>query len=82
MADEATIPGLDVQELIPDEHQVSETESQVSATEDTEILPAGWPCQRRRKGSAAELPAARYLDLPTWMTVPAKRQLQEEEETV
>jgi len=82
MADEATISGLDVQEIIPDEHQVSETEGQASATEDAEILPAGWPCQRRRKGSAAELPAARYLDLPRWMTVPAKRQLQEEEETV
>jgi len=82
MADEPTIPGLNVPDLVPDKNQVSETESQASATEDTEILPAGWPCQRRRKGSAAELPAARYLDLPRWMTVPAKRQLQEEEETV
>jgi hypothetical protein len=79
MADDATTPGLDVQELVPDEHQVSETELHASETEETENLPAGWPCQRRRKGSASELPSARYLDLPTWMTVPAKRQLEEEE---
>jgi hypothetical protein len=72
MAD-VTIPGLDVEELVADEHHVAETDP----------LPAGWPSQRRRKGSSAEVPAPqRYLDLPEWMTVPAKRPLEEEEETV
>ena len=74
MAD-ATIPGLDVQELVINEHHSAETEP----------LPAGWPSQRRRKGSSAELPTPQpFLDLPQWMTVPAKRPLEavEEEETV
>jgi hypothetical protein len=75
MAD-ATIPGLEVQELAVDEHHTAETEP----------LPAGWPVQRRRKGSSTEVPAPRrYLDLPEWLTVPAKRPLDEaleEEETV
>jgi len=76
MAD-ATVPGLDVEEL--DEHQVAER------TGDADPLPAGWPCQRRRKGSSAEVPTPQpFLDLPQWMTVPAKRPLEEaaEEETV
>ncbi len=61
-----SIPGLDVEELVGDEHDAAESET----------VQAGWPAQRRRKGSSAELPAPqRYLDLPTWMTTSAKRPL-------
>ena len=65
-----SIPGLDVEELLGDEHDAGESEIEA------ETVQAGWPAQRRRKGSSAELPAPQgYLDLPTWMTTPAKRPL-------
>ena len=74
MAD-ATTEGLEVEELVAGET--------ARAREHTDpALPAtGWPCQQRRKGRTAELPAPqRYLDLPIWMSAPARR-LETEEET-
>lgn len=71
MAD-VTTEGLEVEELAGDEHE-QHTDPALPAT--------GWPCQQRRKGRTAELPAPqRYLDLPIWMSAPARR-LETEEET-
>jgi len=78
MAD-VTTEGLEVEELVADEH---EGEAEHAPHADP-TLPTGWPCQQRRKGRTAELPAPqRYLDLPIWMSAPARRPEQEEEETV
>ena len=76
MAD-VTTEGLEVEELAADEHE-SHTENHT----DPAIPATGWPCQQRRKGRTAELPAPqRYLDLPIWMSAPARRP-EPEEETV
>ena len=73
MAD-VTTEGLEVEELVADEHE-NQSDPALPAT--------GWPCQQRRKGRSAELPTPqRYLDLPIWMSAPARRRDQEEEETV
>jgi hypothetical protein len=70
MADDATLIGLEVEELGTDEHQ----------EENTTTFSNVWPGQHRRKGSSAELPAPqRFLDLPIWMSAPAKRPELEEE---
>jgi hypothetical protein len=68
MAD-TDLAGLEVQELDADDH-------------DEEVaIRAGWPGQLRRKGSSSELPAPRsFLDLPTWLSGPAKRPAVEQEE--
>ncbi len=73
MAD-ATVEGIEVEELVADEHE-EQTGTVTTAT--------GWPCQQRRKGISTELPAPQpYLDLPIWMSAPARRQVEVEEETV
>ena len=74
MAD-ATTEGMEVEELVADEiEQHVETVTQST----------GWPCQQRRRGVSGELPAPqRFLDLPIWMSAPARRRETEEEtETV
>jgi hypothetical protein len=78
MAD-VTTEGLEVEELVADEHEGhSETPSENHS--DPALPPTGWPCQQRRKGRAAELPTPqRYLDLPIWMSAPARRKEPEEE---
>jgi len=85
MAD-ATTEGMEVEELVADSHDThaDEQEAHVEAGHTDSALPAtGWPCQQRRKGRSAELPTPqRYLDLPIWMTAPARRRETEEEETV
>jgi hypothetical protein len=74
MAD-VTTEGLEVEELVADEHEQQPSDPALPAT--------GWPCQQRRKGRTAELPTPQpYLDLPIWMSAPARRREQEEEETV
>ncbi|MGE5792848.1 MAG: hypothetical protein ACM36B_09150 [Bacteroidota bacterium] len=80
MAD-VTTEGLEVEELVvADEH---EQHSEHEQHTDPALPSTGWPCQQRRKGRTAELPAPqRYLDLPIWMSAPARRREQEEEETV
>jgi hypothetical protein len=80
MAD-VTTAGLEVEELVvADEH---EHHSEHEQHTDPALPSTGWPCQQRRKGRTAELPAPqRYLDLPIWMSAPARRREQEEEETV
>ena len=80
MAD-ATTEGLEVEEFVADELE-AHTEHEPHA--DPAIPSTGWPCQQRRKGRSAELPAPqRYLDLPIWMSAPARRRETEEEtETV
>ena len=80
MAD-ATAEGMEVEELVADElEQHAEHEQHT----DPAIPSTGWPCQQRRKGGSAELPTPqRYLDLPIWMSAPARRRETEEEtETV
>jgi hypothetical protein len=78
MAD-VTTEGLEVEELVADEHE-QHTEHEPHA--DPALPSTGWPCQQRRKGRTAELPAPqRYLDLPIWMSAPARRP-ESEEETV
>jgi hypothetical protein len=84
MAD-VTTEGLEVEELAADEHE-SHTEHHAEHHAEDHADPAipatGWPCQQRRKGRTAELPAPqRYLDLPIWMSAPARRP-EPEEETV
>jgi hypothetical protein len=70
MADDEIVNGLEVEELGIDEHQ----------EEATTTFSTVWPGQHRRKGSSAELPAPqRFLDLPIWMSAPAKRPEIEEE---
>ena len=80
MAD-ATTEGMEVEELVADELE-QHTEHEQHA--DPAIQSTGWPCQQRRKGRTAELPAPqRFLDLPIWMSAPARRRETEEEtETV
>ena len=78
MAD-VTTEGLEVEELAADEHE-SHTEHHAEDHADPAIPATGWPCQQRRKGRTAELPAPqRYLDLPIWMSAPARRPEPEEE---
>lgn len=80
MAD-ATAEGMEVEELVADElEQHTEHEQHT----DPAVPSTGWPSQQRRKGRSAELPAPqRYLDLPIWMSAPARRRETEEEtETV
>jgi hypothetical protein len=78
MAD-ATTEGLEVEELVADEFE-SHTEHEQHT--DPALPSTGWPCQQRRRGRTAELPAPqRYLDLPIWMSAPARRP-EPEEETV
>jgi hypothetical protein len=61
MAD-TDLSGIDLQELDADDR------------DDEVVIRAGWPGQLRRKGSTAELPAPQgFLDLPTWLSGPAKR---------
>ena len=77
MAD-ATTEGLEVEELVADELEQHDHEQHA----DPAVPSTGWPCQQRRKGRSAELPAPqRYLDLPIWMSAPARRP-EPEEETV
>jgi hypothetical protein len=72
MAD-TDLAGLEVQELDTDDHDHDEEV----------VIRAGWPGQLRRKGSTAELPAPKsFLDLPAWLSGPAKRALPEEEEAL
>jgi hypothetical protein len=79
MAD-ATTEGLEVEELVADEHE-GQTGHEPHA--DPALPATGWPCQQRRKGRSAELPMPqRFLDLPIWMSAPARRPETEEEETV
>jgi hypothetical protein len=80
MAD-VTTAGLEVEELVADE---LEQHTEQSNHADPALPAAGWPCQQRRKGATAELPTPqRYLDLPIWMSAPARRPEPEEEaETV
>lgn len=76
MAD-ATTEGLEVEELVADEHE-GHTGQEPHA--DPALPAAGWPCQQRRKGRTAELPTPqRFLDLPIWMSAPARRPEPEEE---
>jgi len=78
MAD-VTTEGLEVEELVADEAEHTEPEQQHT---DPALPSAGWPCQQRRKGRTAELPAPqRFLDLPIWMSAPVRRP-EPEEETV
>jgi hypothetical protein len=71
MAD-TNLAGIEVQELDADD-----------AHDDEVVIRAGWPGQLRRKGSATELPAPpNFLDLPTWLSGPAKRPALEEEEAL
>ena len=68
MAD-VTTEGLEVEELVADEHDTHLDEHEAHAEEGGTPIPrsraTGWPCQQRRKGRSAELPAPqRYLDLP------------------
>ena len=86
MAD-ATTEGLEVEELVADEleaHTELAQHAEHGQHADPAIPNTGWPCQQRRKGRSAELPAPqRYLDLPIWMSAPARRRETEEEtETV
>jgi hypothetical protein len=68
---ENDLAGLEVQELEGDEQH------------EEVVIRAGWPGQLRRKGSAAELPAPQsFLDLPTWLSGPAKRRAPEAEEAL
>jgi hypothetical protein len=70
MAD-TDLAGLDVQDLEADDH------------DEEVVIRAGWPGQLRRKGSATELPAPQgFLDLPAWLSGPAKRAAPEEEEAL
>ena len=93
MAD-VTTEGLEVEELVAHEAHTEEAHTGEPHTdelhndeahaEEGHIDPAlpssGWPCQQRRKGRSAELPAPqRYLDLPIWMSAPARRRDAEEE---
>jgi hypothetical protein len=80
MAD-VTTEGLEVEELVADELE-NRTEHEPHA--DPALPATGWPCQQRRKGRSTELPAPqRFLDLPIWMSAPARRPEPEEEtETV
>jgi hypothetical protein len=67
MAD-TDLAGLEVQELDADDH------------DDEVVIRAGWPDQLRRKGSSSELPGPQsYLDLPSWLSGPAKRAAPEED---
>ena len=71
MADATTevTAGVEVDELVADEQHP-----------DTILPSTGWPCQQRRKGRSAELPVPqRYLDLPIWLSAPARRRDPEEE---
>jgi hypothetical protein len=86
MAD-ATTEGMEVEELVADEleqHTEHERGGEHEHRADPPVPSTGWPCQQRRKGRSAELPAPqRYLDLPIWMSAPARRRDTEEEtETV
>ena len=86
MAD-ATAEGMEVEELVADEleqHAEHEPHAEHEQHTDHAIPIAGWPCQQRRKGRTAELPTPqRFLDLPIWMSAPARRPEPEEEaETV
>ena len=82
MAD-ATTEGLVVEELVADEleaHTELEQHAEHGQHADPAIPNTGWPGQQRRKGRSAELPAPqRYLDLPIWMSAPARRREAEEE---
>jgi len=77
MAD-VTTEGLEVEELVADEAEHTDHEQHT----DPALPSAGWPCQQRRRGRTAELPAPqRFHDLPIWMSAPARRP-EPEEETV
>ncbi len=79
MAD-ATVEGIEVEELVADGND-GHGEDVVRG--EALVVGAGWPCQQRRKGASTELPAPqRFLDLPIWMSAPARRQETPEEETV
>ena len=88
MAD-VTTEDLEVEELVAHEAHTEEAhadephndEAHAEEAHTDPALPAtGWPCQQRRKGRSAELPAPqRYLDLPIWMSAPARRRDAEEE---
>ena len=82
MAD-ATTEGMEVEELVADEleqHAEHEQHTEHDQHADPATPSTGWPCQQRRKGRSAELPAPqRYLDLPIWMSAPARRREPEEE---
>jgi hypothetical protein len=82
MAD-VTTEGLEVEELVADGAGHTDHEQHTDEQHTDPALPsAGWPCQQRRKGRTAELPAPqRFLDLPIWMSAPARRP-EPEEETV
>jgi hypothetical protein len=88
MAD-VTTEDLEVEELVAHEAHTEEAHAdephndEAHAEEghtDPALPSSGWPCQQRRKGRSAELPAPqRYLDLPIWMSAPARRRDAEEE---